>query len=305
MKKIDGLIAAPFTGMNTDGSINYEMIAPYAEYLISSGLAGVFINGTTGEGLSLTIEERIAIAEEWIKYNSNDFKVIVHVGSAGVADCKTLAAHSKQIGAEAIGMQGPCFFRPDTVEGLVDICSDVSLSAPGVPFYYYHMPSMTGNMFNMRDFLAAAQGRMPDLAGIKFTSEDIMDFQLCKTLFENRYDMLFGRDELLLCGLVLGAKGAVGSTYNFMSEIYISIIDLFKAGQIEQARCLQETSMHIINTMFKYGHPITCGKLLMKKHGLDLGPCRKPFVMPDASSEAELLIDVTNMLDSAITKYNV
>jgi N-acetylneuraminate lyase len=277
VEKITGLIAAPFTPFTDKGLINYEVIDSYAEFLYSQKLSGVFINGTTGEGLSLTTEERIKIAECWVKHKRNDFKIIVHVGSTSIKESEILVCHAEKTGAWGVGMQGPCFFKPTTVESLVNFCKAVASKAQNLPFYYYHMPVMTGINFKMVDFLKVADRKIPNLAGIKFTSEDLMDFQLCSVLFDGNYDMLYGRDEILLCSLALGAKGAVGSTYNFMPGLYLEMIDLYNKGDIPGARRLQGKSMLILNEMINLGNPIICGRILMSLHGIELGDSRLPF----------------------------
>ena len=67
MSKIfQGLIAAPMTGFNPDGSVNLDIVKSYASMLNTNGISGVFVNGTTGQGLTLSVEERNALAEYWV-----------------------------------------------------------------------------------------------------------------------------------------------------------------------------------------------------------------------------------------------
>jgi N-acetylneuraminate lyase len=294
---IKGLIAAPFTPFNQAHKVDYDAIGNYAIFFKNSGLAGVFINGTTGEGLSLTTDERKKLAECWLEYADDDFKLIVHVGSTSIEEAGILASHASQIGAWGVGMQGPCFFKPSTVEDLVDFCSQVASKAGLLPFYYYHMPAMTGVNFKMADFLRSADGKIKNLAGIKFTHEDLMDFQLCKVLFDGKYDMLFGRDEMLLCGLALGARGAVGSTYNYLPDLYLEMISLYDKGEIVIARGLQEKSMMIIDHIVHCGNPITCGKYLMNLHGIDLGGCRLPLSPPPKQDLQKLKEIISNIVN--------
>ena len=87
-----------------------------------------------------------------------------------------------------------------------------------------------------------------------------MDFQKCLEAFNGKYDMLFGRDEILLLGLTLGAKGAVGSTYNYMPKAYLDIIKLYEAGKFDQAKALQQDIIKIIDILIEYGGGIVGGK---------------------------------------------
>ncbi len=275
---IEGLIAAPFTPLLQDGGINVDAIATYSALLHRNGVAGVFICGTTGESLSLTTQERMVVAERWTAVAPRELKVIVHVGHAGLEDAKALAAHAQRIGAWGVGAMPPCFFKPADVGALVACCRELAAVTPELPFYYYHTPSMTGVNFPMIDFLAAAQGLIPNLAGIEFTYENLMDFAQCREYSGGRYDLLFGRDEILLCGLALGARGTVGSTYNFAAPLYHRLIAAFDAGDLATARALQQKSIELIRVLGQSaGSFFTAAKAVMGLLGVECGPLRSPL----------------------------
>lgn len=288
-ERVCGLIAAPFTPFGPDGEINLDCIPGYAHVLNDSGVGGAFVCGTTGEGMSLTTEERLAVAERWQRESPELMKVIVHVGHNCRNDAMRLAEHAQKIDAWGVGCMAPPFFKPKTVNDLVAFCSEVAAAAPALPFYYYHMPSMTGASFPMVDFLDAARDRIPNLAGIKYTHEDLMDMQLCRAMDNGRFDILMGRDELLICGLALGCSGAVGSTYNFMAPLYIDLWDRFAKGDLAGARDLQLTSMRVIQALLKHGDPLICGKAIMKRIGVDCGSTRRPIVSLNPSAEQDLM----------------
>jgi N-acetylneuraminate lyase len=273
--KLTGLIAAPFTAMNADCSLNLPMIQRQANALAENGVNGAFICGTTGEGLSLTTDERMQIAEQWIAAAPRSLPVIVHVGHQSLNECRALAAHAERIGASAFAAIAPTFFRVTNLEQLVDYCAQVADAGPTLPFYYYHMPAMTGADFSMHDFLKFASRRIPNLAGIKFTHENLMDYTRCLN-FEEGFNILFGRDEILLAALAMGAPGAVGSTYNYMPGIYLRLIDAFSSGDIENARRFQSMAIQVIGVMSRHGG-LPVGKAMMKMIGLDCGPVRAPL----------------------------
>jgi len=285
--KLTGLIAAPFTAMCPDGSLNLALIETQANYLTSQGVRGAFICGTTGEGFSLTTEERMQVGERWMAVAPKSLAVIVHVAHNSLDESQKLAAHAEQIGAYAIASIGPTFFKPAGVEQLVDFCAPVATAAPTLPFYYYHIPVMTGVYLPMLDFLRAASKRIPNLAGIKFTDENLMSYAQCLNFEDGRYNILFGRDEILLAALALGAKGAVGSTYNYMAPIYHKVMEAFEAGDIQTARKWQMTSIQIIAVMARHGG-LPAGKAMMKIQGLDCGPVRPPLKNLTAEQYATL-----------------
>jgi len=274
--RLTGLIAAPFTPMNADASLNLGMIARQAELLAANGVNGAFICGTTGEGMSLSMDERLQVAEAWMSASPRQLRVIIHVGHHTVAESRTLAAHAERLNAAAFATIGPTFFRATNVEQLVDYCAQVAAGAPSLPFYYYHMPAMTGVELSMHDFLKLASPRIPNLAGIKFTHENLMEYSRCLNFDGGRFNILFGRDEILLAALAMGAAGAVGSTYNYMPALYHRVIEAFAAGDMEMARKHQSQAIQVIAVMSRRGG-LAAGKAMMKLIGLDCGPVRAPL----------------------------
>jgi N-acetylneuraminate lyase len=189
-----------------------------------------------------------------------------------------MAGNAQKSKAYAVGAIAPNVFKPATIDILVDYCAQIASSAPELPFYYYHMPSITGVNFSMVSFLERAAGKIPNLAGIKYTYEDLMDYYLCRTFEGGRFDILFGRDEILLCGLALGAKGAVGSTYNFAAPLYYRLINEFNSGNLEKARAWQQRSMNMIKMLASTNCSfLPAAKSLMKRFGIDCGPVRLPL----------------------------
>ncbi|MBN1541153.1 dihydrodipicolinate synthase family protein, partial [candidate division KSB1 bacterium] len=167
VEKLTGLIVPPFTPMFPDGKINLEPIAVQAELFSRYGVSGVFSCGSTGESFSLTVAERIQVSERWSEVIDDQMKLIVHVGHNCLESAKTLAHHAMQIGADGISACAPNFFKPRILEDLVDFMAEVAAAASNLPFYYYHIPSLTGVFFPMREFLEQAESSIPSLAGIK------------------------------------------------------------------------------------------------------------------------------------------
>jgi len=290
--RLTRLVAAPFTAMNADSSLNLPMIELQVRALAENGVNGAFICGTTGEGLSLTTDERIQIAQKWLSVAPRSFPIIVHVGHQSLNESRQLAAHAQRIGAAAFATIAPTFFRVNILEQLVDYCARIADAAPNLPFFYYHMPAMSGADLPMHDFLNLASPRIPNLAGIKFTHENLMDYTRCLNFEEGRFNILFGRDEILLAALAMGAAGAVGSTYNYMPSIYHQLIQAFNAGNIESARRFQFIAIQIIAVMSRHGG-LPAGKAMMKMIGIDCGPVRSP--LQNLSPEA--LLSLTRELD--------
>ncbi len=278
MEKIIGLIDAPFTPFYENGEVNYEPIPAYAAMLKKNGLQGVFINGSSGEGYMLTDEERMALAEAWIKAAPEGFKVIVHVGNCCVKSSRKLAKHAAEIGAWGIGAMAPPFPKIGRVEELVAYISEIASAAPSLPFYYYHIPAFNGAFLPMVKLLEAVDGRVPNFAGIKYTFESIYEYNQCRLYKNGKYDMLHGQDETILPSLAMGgAQGGIGGTTNYNGRELVGIIEAWKAGDLETAREKQNFSQEVINVICHYRGNIVAGKRIMKLIGLDLGKNRTPF----------------------------
>lgn len=289
--RLNGLVAAPHTPFQSDGSVAYDAIPRQASLLAANGVTGAFVCGTTGEGSSLTSEERRLVVEKWAKSRPAALKLIVHVGHLSAAESAAFARHAQEHGADAIATIAPSFFKPTGLGELVAWCAQVAAAAPKLPFYYYHMPAMTGVNLAAADFLRAAGDQIPTLAGIKFTHENLMDFARAAEVDDRKYDLLFGRDEILLAGLSLGARGAVGSTYNFAAPLYHRIIAAFDRGDIASARRDQSRAMEFIDVLSRHGG-LSAGKSAMKFVGVDCGPVRLPMRALTARDEAALRADL-------------
>lgn len=274
---IEGLISAPFTPMKEDGSLNLSLIPAYYEMLVSNNVKGAFICGSTGEGVSLTLQEKKDVAEAWAKAadGNPDFKIITLVGGTCINDGIELARHAEKTGLYAVAFTAPFYFKPAGIKQLAECCKAIADAVPGMPFYYYHIPVLNGVNFPMIELLQQVNNSIPNFAGIKYTHEDFMDFLSCLHFENGKYDMLWGRDENMLASLAVGARGAVGSTYNYAAPLYNDLIDAYEKGDVEKARQLQQTSIDMISLLGKYGG-IATGKAFMKLVNVDCGKFRLP-----------------------------
>lgn len=263
--------------MHKDGSLHLELIPTYYQMLKANGIKGAFICGSTGEGVSLTLSEKMAVAEAWANCTKadKDFTVMTLLGGTCLRDAKELAKHAQKVGLDAVSFTAPFYFKPSTVEALAACCIEVASAVPDFPFYYYHIPVLTGVHHTMYDLLNAIDGKIPNFMGIKYTHEDFMDFLSCMNFQNGKYDMLWGRDENMLPALALGVKASIGSTYNYAAPLYHKLIAAFNAGDLKKANYLQQDSINMIRLLGKYGG-IATGKAYMKLLGLDCGAFRLP-----------------------------
>ena len=272
---LQGLVAATFTPLREDRSLHLDAIAPMVDRLISQGVAALYVLGSTGEGASLTFDERCAVADSFVNAASGRLPVIVQVGSESLMQARHLAAHASRVGADAISAVSPVYFKPDSVETLVASMAEIAGGAPELPFYYYHIPAVTGVGVSAVEFLKLAEQRIENLRGVKFTSQNVFEFQTCVEYAQERLQIFWGLDEMLQYGLAAGAVAAVGSTYNFATAVYQRLLTAFAAGDMETVRQEQLRSQAIVRAFLPYG-PRGAQKAIMKMIGLDCGPSRLP-----------------------------
>lgn len=276
--KLQGLVAATHTPFKADGSLDLAVVEKQAEHLVRNGATAAFINGTTGESHSLTLDERLALADRWAAVvRGTALKLIVHVGANAVRDAATLAAQAEKLHAHAISALAPSYFKPRSIDALIACCEEITRAAPGTPFYYYDIPSFTGVALPMPDFLAAAPEKLPTLVGVKFSNPDLMAYQKCLHINNHDFDVPWGTDEYLLAALAVGAAGGVGSSYNFAAPIYTRMITAFSHSDLPTARTEQFRAVQLIDLLASFGY-MPAAKATMGFLGVEVGPARLPHV---------------------------
>jgi N-acetylneuraminate lyase len=277
MERFEGLIAAPFTPMDKSGEVLYEKIGNYYDFLEKNGVVGAFINGSTGEGASLSQKEKMKTVEAWTRRakEKRSVKVISLVGGTSYTECIENALHAQENGIDAIALLAPYYFKPAGAKQLAEFVAKVAEKVPALPVYFYHIPVLTGCFVGMYDFLQEAAPMIPNLVGIKYTHEDFMDFLSCTHFMEGKYEMMWGRDENMLSALVLGTRSAIGSTFNYAAPLYLQLIAAYDSGDLLTARKLQQQSIDMIRLLGKYGG-IATGKAYMRYIGMDCGVFRSP-----------------------------
>lgn len=292
--RLTGLIAATYTPMHEDGSLRLEQVPPMVDLLERAGVNGLYVCGSTGEGMSLSGDERRAVAEAYVRAAKGRFNTIIQVGHNSLAEARQLAAHAQAIGADVISAAAPSYFRVNSIEVLADCMAEIAGGAPALPFYYYHIPALTGVTLDMVDFLPLADERIANLAGMKYTAPTVHEYQACLDLENGRFDCLWGCDEMLLSALAVGARGAVGSTYNVAAPLYRRITEAFERGDTAEARRLQSLSVRMIRAIYRYPFH-SAMKQILGMLGVECGPCRLPQPRLTQNQVAQLRADLTDI----------
>ncbi|MEI7908212.1 MAG: dihydrodipicolinate synthase family protein [Verrucomicrobiota bacterium] len=287
--KLHELVVATHSPFHADGSLAAEIVPIQAGFLAANGIKTVFITGSTGESHSVTCTEKLLLYDAWAAAGSaSGLNVIAHVGSNCLEESKILARRADELGFRAISALAPSYYKPGSLAALIECCASIAAEAPRTPFYYYDIPVLTGVTLPMERFLLDAPARIPTLAGIKFTNPDLVSYRRSLDVAANRFDLPWGVDEMLLAGLATGARGGVGSTYNWAPRLYLDLIAAFSRGDLAEARRLQSVSIAMIDAIAATGF-LGTAKALMARLGVPVGPARLPLGNPSVAQVDALM----------------
>ena len=290
--KLQGLIAATHTPFHVNGDIAPEKVPEYVEFLLDRRMDGLYVNGSTGEGISMSVAERKTMLEAFLKAVDGRVPVVAQVGANSLRDCTELAAHAEAVGVSAVSACAPSYFKVGTATVLVDCMVEVASAAPKTPFYYYHIPKFTGLSIDMSRFLREAEQKIPTLVGMKYSDTKAFEFLEILEYDNHRLNVLWGCDEMLLSALAVGGRGAVGSTYPLCSMISRNILDAWDRKDLEAARLWQLRSWEYVKVLNRYGDLLVGQRVLMKSLGIDLGPCRLPLEAMSEENGRKMLVDL-------------
>jgi N-acetylneuraminate lyase len=232
---------------------------------IKEGVTGFYLTGGTGEGPVLQKETRKRIAEIAKDTAGSRVRLIAHVGAIDLKTARELARHAGEIGLDAISSVPPFFYHYGEKE-IADYYQALS-DASGLPVLMYASPlSGVSITWDMVDRLM----NIPNMIGLKWTSYDYFTMHRIKSLRDGNINVINGPDECLLCGLVMGADGGIGATYNVMPKLFVEIYRSFYAGDMASAQAAQFKANKLIEILIKFG--VVCSlKEVLAMLGYDCG----------------------------------
>ena len=272
--QLRGIFPALCTAFDERGNFDPARHTVLVERLIGQGVHGLFAAGTTGEFPSLSAPERERLLETVISAARGRVPVIVHVGSFDPREATRLARHAVAAGAAGVSAIPPIYYRLRDEEVLSHYRA-VARAAEPLPFYVYHIPDLT-RVPATRPLLEGLLG-IPNFAGLKWSDPDLHGLGRAVELLGDRADILAGKDETLLPALCMGARGAIGSTYNFIAPWFVGVWDAFGKGDLAAARSLQARANRVIEVGLKWDPGPPSWKAGAHWVGTDCGDPRPPL----------------------------
>ena len=272
---IRGVLPALVTPFHEDGAVNTAMIGKLVAHQLDQGANGFFICGSTGDGFLLTREERKLVAETVVGEVAGQAKVICHVGAISSDESAAMAADARAAGVDAVSSVPPIYY-PVGLEGFVLHMQTIA-RASDLPVYCYYIPQLTGHSLGGDQFVEVMD-QIDNLAGLKFTHSDLFLLWWILDAAGDRYSVFNGSDQMLCQGLMTGACGGIGSTYNYQTRNIVDVYDAVQAGDFEKARQAQWKANRVIQVLFRFNQYGTVERAILKLIGLDPGPPRPPRV---------------------------
>ncbi len=299
--KYQGIIPAFYACYDENGEVDEGRVEQLTDYMIRKGVKGVYVGGSSGECIYQSVDDRKRTLERVVKSGAGKLTIIAHVACNNTADSRELAAHAQSLGVDAIAAIPPIYFHlPE--HAIAQYWNDISDAAPDTDFIIYNIPQLAGVALGMS--LYHEMLKNPRVIGVKNSSMPVQDIQMFKAEGGEGFAVLNGPDEQLVAGLAIGADGGIGGTYGVMPELYLKIMELVKAGKLEEARKVQYAANEVIYAMCAcHGNLYGVIKEILKiREGIDIGGVRKP--LPSlVSDDMEQVKKCADMIDNAISRF--
>lgn len=301
LNKYQGVIPAFYACYDREGNISPQAVRDLTGYLVKQGVKGVYVNGSSGECIYLSVDEKKMVLENVMEAAQGKLTVIAHVACNNTRDSQELAAHAQKAGADAIAAIPPIYFRlPE--HAIARYWNDISDAAPDTDFIIYNIPQLAGVTLTLGLF--AQMRKNPRVIGVKNSSMPVQDIQMFKEAGGDDCIIFNGPDEQFISGRVMGAQGAIGGTYSAMPDLFLKMDELISGGQLEEARRLQYEVDSVIYKMCSargnmYG---VIKEILKLNHGLELGGVRSPLPSLE-ESDGEIVREAARMIQCIREKH--
>lgn len=303
-EKYKGIFPAFYACYDNEGNVSTQATKDFVEYLIGKGVAGLYVGGSSGECIYLSVEERKQTLEAVMEVAKGRIAIIAHVACNNTKDSQELARHAESLGVDAVAAIPPIYFKlPE--RAIAKYWNDISDAAPNTDFVIYNIPQLAGVSLTLSLFDEMLKN--PRVIGVKNSSMPIQDIQMFKrqAALNNKEVVVFnGPDEQFVGGRLIGADGGIGGTYAVMPELFVKLNALIEAGDFENAGKLQNDIDEVIYTMCSAnGNMYAVAKAALKKlSGIDLGGVRAPLLNLADGDEA-VVAKTVSLVETAVANW--
>ena len=265
--QIQGILPARITPLDSAGVFQEAAFEKLLARVYATGIDGVYVCGSTGEGLLQSVEQRKRVTEAAVRWSPKGKQVIIHTGAARTADAVELSRHAAKTGASAISSLPPLgSYSFEELRGYYRALS----TASDLPFLVYYFPAFSPAVSTLGHILELCA--LPNVIGLKFTDHDFYRLSLLRNTGATVFN---GYDEMLVAGLLMGANGGIGTFYNLVPELFVEVYQLGCAGKWTEARAVQARINELIELTLRFPC-IPAVKTILGWNGVPCGPALEP-----------------------------
>lgn len=301
LSKYKGIIPAFYACYDENGEVSQERVRNQVIYYIEQGVKGIYVNGSSGECIYLSIEERKSIIEAVMEVAKGKLTVINHVACNNTRDSVELAKHSEDLGVDAIAAIPPIYFKLPEYS-IAKYWNTISAAAPNTDFIIYNIPQLAG--VSLTENLYSEMRKNSRVIGVKNSSMAVQDIQLFVSAGGDDYIVFNGPDEQFLGGRTMGADAGIGGTYGVMPELFLKLNSLIIEKDLDQAKQLQYVINKIIYKLVS-GHAnlyAIAKEVLRINENLNLGSVREPLE-PLSKQDKEIAKETAKLILEAKNKF--
>lgn len=271
--QLRGVMAALLTPFDASEKLDTESLRRLVRFNINQGIDGLYVGGSTGEAFVQTTAERERVLEIVAEEAKGKITLIAHVGTVSTHESQQLAQAANRYGFDAVSAVTP-FYYPFSFEEHCAHYRAVTDAADGLPMVVYNIPALSGVKLTLDQIDTLVT--MPGVGALKQTSGDLYQMEQIRRAHPDLV-LYNGYDEIFASGLIAGADGGIGSTYNIMGWRYMGIVKALKEGDVVTARRLQASCNEVIDLLIKVGVFRGLKTVLHYMDVLAVPLCRKPF----------------------------
>nr|WP_309098599.1 dihydrodipicolinate synthase family protein [Fredinandcohnia onubensis] len=298
LDRFRGVFVAFYSAYDEAEEVSIERVKKLARYYANTGIKGLYVGGSSGEGLLQTAEERMKVVEAVMEEVGEELTIIVHVGANSTKESIQLTKHAEKYGAHAVSAVPSIYYRLS--EAAVEKHWKSMIESTSLPFIIYNIPQLTG--FNLTQSLFKKMSSLDQVIGLKMSAESVYELQQFKANAGKDFLIFNGPDEQFLGGLVMGADGGIGGTYGVMPELFVALHDYYRKGEIEKAQQLQVKINDVITKLISYSSLYGACKYILSLRGIETGEPRGPL-LPIPAKDYDSLEQLNNHILETIETY--
>jgi len=281
---LKGVMPALLTPFNHQQQLDTQSLRQLVRFNIAQGVDGLYVGGSTGEAFVQSSAERQEVLEIVAEEAKGKITLIAHVGTVSTHESQQLAQAASRFGYDAVSAVTP-FYYPFSFEEHCDHYRGIIDSAQGLPMVVYNIPALSGVKLSLDQINTLVT--LPGVGALKQTSGDLFQMEQIRRAHPDLV-LYNGYDEIFASGLLAGADGGIGSTYNIMGWRYQGIVEALKEGDIATAQALQTKCNEVIDLLIKVGVFRGLKTVLHYMDVIEVPLCRKPFAPVDEKYLPEL-----------------